>query len=365
MEAVNKVNKIKSHTVRSTYDLRSDHLNKSFKIIVGLVFLFFLTNAFIFISCRAVEAKSRIRKPSLEKVKTYANAYGVYDAKALSKFMKFDVVIIEPYNVPNIKFLKNLKQRGVIIIAYISVGEAGANRRYFKNWKSYVNTPDNKEIPRSKVKVTDPVFIGEDPGWPGSYYADASNPKWHDIILNEEMPYIMWLGNDLYDGFFLDVLDVADVYKTMKNGDKMTDGLIDIVKQMRIKYPDKLLIANRGFTVLKRIAGYIDAFKYEEYSSAYGNIKSEAHYKRYYLKFDKKGKRLNTGEIEILKEALKINPRMTIFVLDHVRTKPLDIKTARFCYKEALKLADILKCKVLWYANSVNQDLPLWPNFKK
>ena len=261
--------------------------------------------------------------------------------------------------------LKKLKQRGVIIIAYISVGEAGANRRYFKNWKSYVNTPDNREIPRSKVKVTDPVFLGEDPGWPGSYYADASNPKWHDIILNEEMPYILWLGNGLYDGFFLDVLDAADVYKTMKNGGKITGGLIELVKQMRIKYPHKLLIANRGFTILKKIAPYIDAFKYEEYSSAYGNVKNEAHYKKYYLKFDKKDKRLNTAEIEILKETLKINPRMPIFVLDHIKTQPLDIKTARFCYKEAVKLADILKCKILWYANSVNQDLPLWPDFKK
>jgi uncharacterized protein (TIGR01370 family) len=357
---------MKSYTARLSSYPRRFYLSKPFKATIVAVFLFFLASAFIFLPSQAAgRQRGEAQKPSLAGARSYANAYGTYDAKALSKFMKFDVVIIEPYNVPNIKFLKKLKEKGVIIIAYISVGEAGANRRYFKNWRSYVNTPDNPEIPRSKVKVTDPVFIGEDPGWPGSYYADASSQKWHDIVLNEEMPYILWLGHDLYDGFFLDVLDAADVYKTMENGDKMTEGLIELVKKMRREYPCKLLIANRGFTILKKIAPYIDGFKYEEYTSAYGNIKNEAHYKKYYLKFDKKGKRLNTAEVEILKEVLKINPQMPIFVLDHVKTKPLDIKTARFCYKEAVKLGAILKCKILWYANSVNQDLPIWPEFNK
>jgi len=358
---------MESHAARFCRYSRLLFPDKPFKAAMAETFLIILAYFFIFLPSQAIgsQKQTQEQKPSLAGARAYANAYGTYDSKALSKFMKFDVVIIEPYNVADIKFLKKLKEKGIVIIAYISVGEAGANRRYFKNWRSYTNTPDNPKIPRSKVKVTDPVFIGEDPGWPGSYYADASKLKWHDIILNEEMPYILWLGNDLYDGFFLDVLDSADVYKTMKNGGKMIEGLIELVKKIRIKYPRKLLIANRGFTILKKIAPYIDGFKYEEYTSAYGNLKNEAHYKKYYLKFDKKGKRLNIAEVEILKEALEINPQISIFVLDHVKTKPLDIKTARFCYKEAIKLANALNCTILWYANSINQDLPVWPEFKK
>ncbi len=331
-----------------------------FKPFISLILtaLFFLTAV-----TAALPGGLPSKKVSLDGVKSFANAYGNYDSKSLAKFMQFDLIVIEPYDVPNVNFLKKLKKKGVIILAYISVGEAGANRRYFKNWRSYANTPDNPAIPRSKVTKKSPMFIGEDPGWPGSYYADASNPGWRNIILNEEIPYILWLGKGLYDGFFLDVLDAADVYKTKKNGPAMIDGLIGLVKEMREKYPDKLLVANRGFTVLTKIAPFIDAFKYEEYTSAYGNVKGEPHYRKYYLKIDKKGHRTNESEIKTLEAALKINPSIRILILDHVKTKPADVKIARFCYEEAQKLAGILKCSVLWYANAVNQDLPIWPDF--
>ncbi len=333
----------------------------------GMYFLFlcFLLYFTIMPDRGSAFAQNNFHSDLFNDVNSYANAYGNYNTKALNKFLKFDLIIIEPYNVPDIDFLKKLKKKGIKIIAYISVGEADYNRRYLKNWRSYHNTPDNPNIPRSKISPGNAVFLGENPGWPGSYYADTSNEKWHNIILREELPYILWLGGGIYDGFFLDVLDAAEVYKTKNNGHEMTNGLIKLIKKIKETYPDKILIANRGFSILKEIAPYIDALKYEEFTSAYGNIKNEAHYKKYYLKIDKKGRRINSDEIEIIKEALKINPRILILVLDHIKTKPRNIKIAKLCFRESQKLADNLNCKVLWYANAVEQDLPLWPEFKK
>lgn len=304
-----------------------------------------------------------IRKPSLEGVDSYANSYGNYNARALSKFLRFDAAVIEPYDVPDINFLKKLKKKGVVVFAYVSVGEADTNRRYFKNWRTYDNTPDNPAIPRSKVAPGDPVFIGEDPGWPGSYYADASSPRWHRIVLEEEIPYILWLGSGLYDGLFLDVLDAVDVYSQRKNGRKMIEGMAALVKKIREKYPEKLIMVNRGFTVLEDIAPYIDAVKFEEYTSAYGNVREDKNYGRYYMNFDEKGRRTNEGLVETLEAALDINPSIKVFVLDHVKTSPPDRKAAGICFREAVKLGERLGRKVLWYANSVHQDLPLWPDF--
>lgn len=328
-----------------------------FKVLVILVPILFFANSYCF--------GREQPKPSLTGVSTYANSYGNYNARTLSKFLKFDAVVIEPYDVPNINFLKKLKKNGVIIFAYISVGEAGPNRRYFKNWRSYGNTPDNPDIPRSKVVSGDPVFIDEDPGWPGSFYADTSSPRWHRIILEEEIPYVLWLGKGLYDGLFLDVIDAADVYASRKNGLNMIDGMVKLVKKIREKYPEKLIMANRGFTILKDIAPYIDAMKFEEYTSAYGNIRGGERYGEYYVNFDEKGRRTNENDVKALEAALKINPSIKVFILDHVNTSPPDRRTARLCFHEAVRLSERLGQKVLWYANSVHQDLPVWPDFDK
>jgi len=298
-------------------------------------------------------------KPSLENIVSYANVYQNYTNEDLEKLKRFDIVAIEPYYVPNKQFLSELKSSGTIILGYVSIGEADNERRYWTGWEPADNTPDNPTIPRTIVNEDDPMFIGEDPGWEGSYFVDASNPKWHNIMLNEEIPYILWLGGNQYDGLMMDLVDVVDQYEGYPNENEMRQGMIKLIKEIREKYPNLLLVPNRGFGILLEMAQYIDAFKFEEMTGAYGNIPGDTHYGEYYLKIDENGNRENQEEIDLLFSVLQDYP-MPVLVLDHVQTEPPNEEMARKCFDEAQRLSMESGYRFIWYGNSVDQDLPIW-----
>ena len=67
-------------------------------------------------------------------------------------------------------------------MAYVNVGQAEEYRDY---WDGL-----DKE-----------VILGEDPNWSGNYYANANDERWHNAILNEEIPDI--LNQNAYDGVVL------------------------------------------------------------------------------------------------------------------------------------------------------------------
>lgn len=261
------------------------------------------------------------KKASLKKIKTYANTYGYYDNKDLKKLKKFDVIVIDSVDVPSKKFVKKLQRTGVKVLGYMNVGQAEVYRDY---WDSL----DKK------------VILGEDPNWPGNYYVNANDVEWHDVILNQEIPDILIQGN--FDGLVLDMLDVVDIYPETK------PGMISLIHKMREQYPDLLIVPNRGFAILDEIYSYIDAFKYEEMCSKY-NFKK----KKYVYVNDK-------AEQKILKWVLK-KKKMTVLVLDHVRTKrPKNYTMAQKCFDKAARFQKNWNNKFVWYGNSVNQNLPLW-----
>jgi hypothetical protein len=99
---------------------------------------------------------------------------------------------------------------------------------------------------------------------------------------------------------------------------------------------------------LPKIAGNIDAIKYEEMSSRY-----DFHTKQYV-------KEENQAEMEILLATLKKKP-MPVLVPDHVQTIPQGETMAREDYERARHLSRETGFNFVWYANSVDQDLPEWP----
>lgn len=280
--------------------------------------------------------------------------------KDLEKLKRFDVAAIEPYSFPNQDFVLELEKAGTQTLAYVSIGEADNERRYWADWRPGERTPDNPSISRTTVTASDPMFIGVDPGWEGSYFVDASNPKWQDIMINQEIPYILWLGGGRFDGLMLDLVDVVDDYQDKPGEDRMRKGMVDLIKAIHEKYPNLLLVPNRGFGILSEMVPYIDAFKFEEKNGAYGTVKGEPHYHQYYIKVNGRGERDNSEEVALLTEVLKKHP-MPVLVLDHVRTDPADEESARRCFDLAMEFGRKNGVEVLWYGNSVDQDLPLWP----
>ncbi|MBI2672081.1 endo alpha-1,4 polygalactosaminidase [Candidatus Woesearchaeota archaeon] len=329
-----------------------------------IIWIFVLLVAVLIGGCSEKERQAmpgnEITKLSLMNITSYANVYQDYNDEDLEKLKRFDIVVIEPYNVPDKKFLSELKKSGTIILAYISVGEADDGRRYWAGWEPAEKTPNNLNIPRTTITEDNSIFISEDPGWKGSYFVDASNQKWHNIILNEEIPYILWLGDGQYDGLMMDLVDVVDLYEGLPDENNMQQGMVDLIRKIREKYQNLLLVPNRGFGVLPEMAPYIDAFLFEEMTSTYESIKAKSHYGEYSLNIDKKGNRRNQKEIDMLVSVLQYY-QMPVLVLDHVQTKPPDIEMAKTSFYEAQRLSNETGYKFIWYGNSVDQDLPMWP----
>ena len=305
-----------------------------------------------------VQEYSSVPKEKLKDIKTYANTYIDYTEEDIEKLKKFDIIMVEPYNMKK-EWLAELKNSGTIIIAYISVGEADDDRRYWKTWQATENAYDISRIPRTIVDQDDSIFIGPDPGWPGSYFVDASHEQWQKIMLEEEIPYILALGDGLYDGLVMDLIDVVDEYEGKPREQEMRQGMIDLIRQIKEKYPDKIIIPNRGFGVIEEMGPYIDAFKFEELTLKYNNIPGQINYEKYDTQLDNKGNHRNQEQIDQAVEFAKKYDR-PIFVLDHVETEPPNSNLAKVGYKEAERLSQKYNARFIWYANSVDQDLPLW-----
>lgn len=259
-------------------------------------------------------------KPSLENIQTYANSYKEYTKADLKKLKKFDLVVIDAYGVPERKFISELKKSKTIVLAYLNIGQAERWRKYF-------------------FKLPKEIILKEDPFWRGNFFIEVNDARWQKIILNEAISDIFQHGN--FDGLMLDMLDAVDEYPHIK------EGMVSLVKKIRHKYPNLLIVPNRGFTILPKIAPYIDAFKYEEMCSSYDFQK-----KKYIYKEDKEEQR-------ILKKVLR-KYKMPVLVLDHLRTKPKDIVMGKRCFARTKKIAKETGVKFLWYGNSLKQDLPIW-----
>ena len=166
------------------------------------------------------------------------NFWVYYGSNHVEELSKYDLVIIEPYNYnkEEIKRLKELNPK-IKVIAYLSIGEVDKERDYFEDCKS--------------------IIIGENPNW-DSYYVNISSPIWRNIIFNEIDKFID-MG---FDGIFLDTVDSA-IYTNQK------DDVVELIKDIRKRYPTIIIIQNRGLEVVDKTAPYIDAVLFEDFSTYY------------------------------------------------------------------------------------------------
>jgi len=176
-----------------------------------------------------------ISKPSLLDIDSYAVYYGAGKIENLSSF---DLVIIESENYSKDE-IEMLKRNGTIVLSYLSVGEVRGDRWYFNS-----------------VKV---CTMGKNPTW-NSYYVNVSCKAWRDVILNVLIPRILSKG---FDGLFLDTVDVVDVFPNMR------DDMINLISEIRSRYPNIVIIQNRGFSIIDETARYIDGVLFECFTTHY------------------------------------------------------------------------------------------------
>lgn len=168
-------------------------------------------------------------------IRDYVIYYGVGRADRMEGF---DLAIVQPETLAG-RDLPDLKARGVLVIVYLSVGEA-------EPWRPWW------------AKVDPAWLLGKNENW-GSYYVDTRQPGWQKLII-EQAGMFLAAG---YDGLFLDTVDTAERYWQTRS------GMIALIEGLRSAYPDALLVQNRGFNLAPSEAGVIDGLMAEGLSTSY------------------------------------------------------------------------------------------------
>jgi hypothetical protein len=94
---------------------------------------------------------------------------------------------------------------------------------------------------------------------------DANQAGWQQLMVALTGEFIA----KGYDGVFLDTVDTVTVYPQTK------PGMIKLIQALRQTYPGVLLVQNRGFTVVDKVASDIDAVMFEDLSTTYNFEKKE------------------------------------------------------------------------------------------
>lgn len=135
-------------------------------------------------------------------------------------------------------------KKGRLCIAYVSIGEAETPRWFW-----------------SDIKDKDWV-LDVNPDWPESRRIDPRSGEWADLVVDDIAASLLAAG---YDGFILDNVDTAEHLLSLdkeryKGADQATMG---IIRRLRETYPDAIIIANGGLSIVPRVADSVDAMMYE------------------------------------------------------------------------------------------------------
>jgi len=215
----------------------------------------------------------------------------------------FDWLVVDPDSEHTKKVMTTfyLKNRKAKLIAYVSVGEAEPYREYYK------------EIPKEWI-------LGKNEVW-NSYVVDIRKEEYIKFLLDRVFPRL-----EAFDGFFLDTLDSHQLFlKNPQDLQKARENLTKLVKSIRNKYPDKLILLNRGFEIMEDVKGYADAIVAE--SLFYG------------ISYDKKKiyKKMKPEDTEWLLSKLKTAKELgyKVIVIDYVdpKNKKLQIEVAKQIYE--------------------------------
>ncbi|WP_407542182.1 endo alpha-1,4 polygalactosaminidase (plasmid) [Deinococcus radiomollis] len=205
-----------------------------------------------------------------------------YGQGALPTLARYRRVVVQPGHFGAEK-VQWLQQRGVQVLAYLSLGE---------------------------VEATDALWATGEyrPEW-NTKLVDLTSPVWRaqvqDQVLREK---------GIFDGFFLDTLESAT------DDPRQMRAMLKLVRSVRQWAGPKYLMANRGFELLKRLRGTINGVLIEAFSTTWAD--GYRPYTRQEL----------TYTAELLKQAKRL--KMDVYALDYADSP----RQRRFAMRRALTL---------------------------
>lgn len=199
---------------------------------------------------KTIEASSPVpATPSVsprEMMKTIQNYMVYYGTGRVDDLAHYDLAIVQPDTLTS-EELVSLKERGTLVVAYLSVGEVEPNRAWYT---------DGRANPR--------WILGKNQDW-GSYFIDARQTGWQELMINLTGEFI----DKGFQGVFMDTVDTASAYPETQ------EGMIALIHGLREAYPNALLIQNRGMSIADEVASDLDGLMFEDVSTTYDFEKQE------------------------------------------------------------------------------------------
>ncbi|MFN9113259.1 MAG: endo alpha-1,4 polygalactosaminidase [Bacteroidota bacterium] len=157
-----------------------------------------------------------------------------------SKVKDYKYAILESKNF-TIKDVARMRAQNEKVFAYISLGEINKHSNYFAALEKHT--------------------LGKNEIW-NSYYIDLNSKKANEILL-KMVDEIFSFG---YDGLFLDNIDNFTIHGPQKD---QTKNVINLIRQIKDKYPKKMYIQNAGLDLTEETSRYIDIIAIESIATNY------------------------------------------------------------------------------------------------
>jgi uncharacterized protein (TIGR01370 family) len=214
---------------------------------------------------------------------------------------RYRLVVLDVDHYPS---LSPLIERGVPRLAYLSLTQMGKGRPEFQH----------------AVKAG--VMLEEHPVWTDAHYLDFRKPEWASLVLDRLVPQALERG---FTGLFLDTLDDAEFLESQDpvRYRGMREAAVRLVRSIRERYPQAVLMVNRGYALMPELATSIDILMGESVVGTF-DTRTKAY------------QRQSPGDVEWqvtqLQQAKARNPRLQIFTLDY--WDPSDRDGVRAIYRE-------------------------------
>lgn len=182
----------------------------------------------------------------------YSTAFYYGKNLPLDRLATYQRVVVEPENItPSELFF--LKEKGVSVYAYLSIGEVEMNTSWLK------------ECNQSWI-------LGVNKGW-NSRVMDMSNNDWCDFLVHTRAAELWRRG---YHGFFLDTMDSYQLFTKTPVG-LLTQqlGIITLIRSINQQFLDVNLLFNRGFEILDEVSDLIDGLVAESLFTGWNPNKSQ------------------------------------------------------------------------------------------
>jgi len=196
------------------------------------------------------------------KIRNYLVNYTAEANINKALFAEYDAAVLEPnvVSATTVSALKAINPK-FFAIGYISIGETLP-----------LLTDANGN--RLDIYFIDPATGNpmQNPDWHG-YYVDARKPVFQDLVLNTWLPQLFAKG---FDGVFLDTVDTSAYVNPALNIDFRPSavGMQSLIQQMKVKFPDKKIVMNRGYHLLggsNNVSAYIDGDMLESYTTTWAS----------------------------------------------------------------------------------------------